>query len=152
MVLCGSGLQMRFFKEVQLRHIVASALFLIYYYVFKYITENSENDFDPSGHIAVHLVAQTGHLSSYIFLEKLDFYDGLGKRENCFHRESTLLKRICLVMFIVFQTHACYSLFFTAFIFHTIVEAFVGWVFGMAISGLIYETECFSNMVDETGE
>ena len=63
---------MRFFKEVQLRHIVASALFLIYYHVFKYITENSENDFDPSGHIAVHLVAQTGHLSSYIFLEKLD--------------------------------------------------------------------------------
>lgn len=102
--------------------------------------KNSEKDFDPSGHVAVHLVAQTGHLSSYLFLEKLDLTNGYIKREYCFHRESTLLKRICLVIFIVFQAHACYSLFFTAFIFHTIGEAVVGWLFGMAISGLVYET------------
>ena len=140
MVLCGSGLQLRYFKEVIIRHLISASLFLIYYHVAKYITENSENDFDPSGHIAVHLVAQTGHLSSYLFLRKIDLTDGHISTQNCFHRESTLLKYICLVIFIVFQTHACYSLFFTAFIFHTRAEAFVGWVFGMAISGLVYET------------
>ena len=112
----------------------------------------SEKDFDPSGKVASQLVAQAGYLSPYLFLEKLDLTNGYTKNEDCFHRESTLLKRICLVIFVIFHAHSLYSLFFTSFIFHAIGEAVVGWMCGMAITGFMYETTCVSNVVDEAVE
>ena len=45
-----------------------------------------------------------------------------------------------------------YSLFWTAFKFHAIGEAVVAWMFGMAISGFVYETTCISNAVDEAAD
>ena len=116
--------------------------------------ENSEKVFDPSGHLTINLVVQAGYLSSYLFLEKLDITNGCIKRDDCFHRESgvKLLKHFCLVIFILFQAHACYSLIFAAFIFHTIGEAVMGWFFGMAISGFVYESRCLANILDEAAE
>ena len=38
--------------------------------------EDSEKDFDPSGKVASHIVAQAGYLSPYLFLQKLDLTNG----------------------------------------------------------------------------
>ena len=46
--------------------------------------------------------------------------------------------------------HACYSLFFTAFIYHSVIESFVGWLFGIFIVGVTYETDIVSEGLYES--
>ena len=43
--------------------------------------------------------------------------------------------------------HACYALFFTAFIFHSVIESLFGLAFGALIVGVTFETDLVSSSV-----
>ena len=44
-----------------------------------------------------------------------------------------------------FQIHACYSLFFTVFAFHSTIEVIVGLLFGIYICLTTFETDAISD-------
>ena len=113
--------------EAFTRWLLQYGLFMVFYMSFNVISGSKETDFDPSGHLTCSLLAQAGHASYYLLFTK--------------QSEDDSLKRVLLYIFAFFQLHACYSLFFTALIYHTVVETCIGWLFGMAIAILTYETD-----------
>ena len=57
-------------REVMVRWLLGYGFFLVFYYSFAILSGTKEEDFDPSGHIACGLLAQTNHFSIYEFLYK----------------------------------------------------------------------------------
>ena len=123
---------------------------MIFYSSFKMLSGTKETDFDPSGHIMCALVAQTQHLSSYLFTQSIPIKEQCREMLICeqttFKREVSILEKVTLVLFCFFQLNACYSIFFAAFIYHSCIESIAGFIFGIFIVGVTYEI----NIVSET--
>ena len=49
------------------------------------------------------------------------------------------------MIFIVLHVHACYSLFWTVFIYHTIVESLFGIAVGNTLNTALFTTDVFSD-------
>ena len=132
-----------YFFDVIVRWIISSALFTIAYLGMKQMA----GGFDPSGHFAGNLVAQANHASYYLFTKKYgsDGYVDLDKPAS--KKQSNWVEVLAFISFASFQAHACYSLFFTGFIFHTIVESFTGWIVGLLIAALTYETSALNSLL-----
>ena len=62
------------------------------------------------------------------------------------------MEKMTMWAFAFFQVHTCYSLFFTAFIFHTVAESIIGWFFGMGIVFAVYETDLFVRAMTDIGD
>ena len=54
---------------------------------------------------------------------------------------------IYFTIYLIFQMHACYTLFFTAYLFHTSLESILGLLFGMGICLVTYEFELILALV-----
>lgn len=54
---------------------------------------------------------------------------------------NTRLEKAAWVSYVWHQVYSIYSLFFTGFIYHSVIESFVGYFFGILIVGLTYETD-----------
>ena len=128
--------------DVFARWLVAAALFMAYYSSIVAIWGTGEAVFHPSGHVTASLIAQASHLSYYLFAIRDSTTDEL------FLREQLLIARISLLLFVFFQSHACYSTFFAAFVFHTQTEVVCGWLAGLTICILSYETDYLINTLN----
>ena len=117
-----------YLKEILTKWLFSYALFLFFYYGFNTIQQTQGTNFDPSGTIAAALVSQAQHSSFYIFTQ----------RDNV---NQTTLAPMSLLFFFLFQIHACYMVFFTAFIFHSVGESMTGYLFGLVISGEVYDRD-----------
>mmetsp|Transcript_11755 Transcript_11755/g.15974 ORF Transcript_11755/g.15974 Transcript_11755/m.15974 type:complete len:151 (-) Transcript_11755:38-490(-) len=126
-----------YLQDVVARWVLGYGLFMIFYYGFAIVSGTTVNDFDPSGHFACSLLSQANHASIYLFFLKK--YP-VSARAIEVERGSTL-KKAALASFAFHQVHACYSLFFSGFIFHTVVESVIGYMFGLLLVGLTYETD-----------
>ena len=56
----------------------------------------------------------------------------------------TLLAPMGLFMFCFFELHACYMIFWTAFVYHSILETLAGWLIAFVIVGQIYDRDWLS--------
>ena len=59
------------------------------------------------------------------------------------------MKTVAFWLFCFFQAHACYSLLFSASIYHSVIESIVGYLFGMAIAVVTFETDLFSDALHD---
>ena len=59
-----------YIRDVLIRWLLSYGLFMTFYLSFTTISGSREVDFDPSGHFACSLVAQAGHASYHLFLDK----------------------------------------------------------------------------------
>ena len=55
------------------------------------------------------------------------------------------IRKVSFCLFVFLQAHACYSLFFTAFLFHSPIEVVVGGFFGLVIVAVTYEVDLVAN-------
>ena len=107
------------------------------------------HNFDPSGHFSCALVAQAGHASYYLFLIPAENpkEKELSKQKYLFLENEMALKirLVAFCLFALFQAHACYSLFFTALLYHSPVEILIGGLFGLGIVAVTYEADIVAN-------
>ena len=134
-------------RKVITKWVLSYALFMIFYLGFGYVSGTKEADFDPSGHMACALAAQLNYFATYLFFVELDERSKTVP-ETLFSKYELVVK-VLHVIFVFTLIHACYSLFFAAFIFHSVVESVIGWAFGMAIVAVSFETDFFSDTVYE---
>ena len=132
-----------YIREVVAKWILAYTLFMVFYLGFGYISGTREADFDPSGHMACALAAQGSYFSPYLFFVKQNVL----KRASSDEPIKCPMEKATRYIYIGTLVHACYSLFFAAFIFHTVLESMIGWFFGMLIAVISYETDLFSDAV-----
>ena len=148
----GRGLARLFIRRVMAKWCIASVAFSLYYYSFMYLTDKGEEDFDPSGHVAVHLVGQAAHSSTLLFVVGTVWRntdnpitnnddDDKFQKQGAERRSSPIATSLLFIVYLFFQTYACVNVFFAAYIYHTTVESLVGLFVGLTISLSTYESD-----------
>ena len=128
---------------------LAFFLFTIFFWAFKLTTGSGRDAFDPSGHISAGLISVNCHYSSYRFcstkinellrvkVKTTDIPDAYYKLNR--------VTGVTSIVYLAFLVHTTYSLFWTVFIFHSVVESVTGFLFGVFISLTVFETDTFSD-------
>lgn len=125
-----------YINEVMLRW---TSSFTIFYFAllayYNFLKPLNDDDFQPSGHVLVNLVAQAQHLCYHAFL-----------RVETAHFQKKM-SYVTAAVFLSLQVHACYSLFWTGFLFHTVWESLAGWAAGILICIASYESDLITNIL-----
>ena len=123
-------------NEVVARYLLSICLFVLAMILYDTFKQETSSQFDPSGHAYTLLITQAQHMSYWLFFSKdPDAY------------EKTMIPTATGILFFVFQAHACYTLFWTGFIYHRVSESLAGWAIGLLISALSYDLDFFVNFI-----
>ena len=106
--------------------VLSHVLFLPFYALFAAFSGTKQGDFDPSGHLTCGVLVSLGWLTILQHERGLESSKIVAKTMMAYH---------------------IYSLFFTVFVFHSIFESIIGYLFTIVIYLAVYETDLFSESV-----
>ena len=130
-----------YLKDVFSRWLLSFLCFVIFFLWYKVSDPDNYQLFNPSGHVMSGLISMANYMSCYNFVKRKPV------DKHLFYGESRVLRRITFSVYIAFLVHTCYSLYFTAFIFHSMLETILGWAFGLITIILTYETDYFVTFI-----